>query len=93
MDTFMDSNWYFIRYLSPDDQAAPVRPDLPEKWLPVDQYTGGAEHAVMHLLYALLLEGASRYRSGQGDEPFLRLFNQGQILARTVSACPSPAVM
>ena len=81
MDTFMDSNWYFIRYLSPRYDAAPVDPQRAGKWLPVDQYTGGAEHAVMHLLYARFFWKLARDLAiVQGDEPFLRLFNQGQIL-------------
>jgi leucyl-tRNA synthetase len=81
MDTFMDSNWYFIRYLSPQYDRGPVNPELSRKWLPVDQYTGGAEHAVMHLLYARFFWKAIRDMGlVQGDEPFLRLFNQGQIL-------------
>jgi leucyl-tRNA synthetase len=81
MDTFMDSNWYFIRYLSPDYDQGPVDPALAQRWLPVDQYTGGAEHAVMHLLYARFFWKAIRDMGiVQGDEPFLRLFNQGQIL-------------
>jgi leucyl-tRNA synthetase len=81
MDTFMDSNWYFIRYLSPRYDAAPVDPQRAGKWLPVDQYTGGAEHAVMHLLYARFFWKLARDLAIiQGDEPFLRLFNQGQIL-------------
>jgi len=81
MDTFMDSNWYFIRYLSPHYDQGPVDPVLAEKWLPVDQYTGGAEHAVMHLLYARFFWKVARDLGlVQGDEPFLRLFNQGQIL-------------
>ncbi|TET96573.1 MAG: leucine--tRNA ligase, partial [Dehalococcoidia bacterium] len=81
MDTFMDSNWYFIRYLSPQYDAAPVDPQRAGKWLPVDQYTGGAEHAVMHLLYARFFWKLARDLGiVQGDEPFLRLFNQGQIL-------------
>ncbi len=81
MDTFMDSNWYFIRYLSPRYDKGPVDPELARRWLPVDQYTGGAEHAVMHLLYARFFWKAIRDMGlVQGDEPFLRLFNQGQIL-------------
>jgi leucyl-tRNA synthetase len=81
MDTFMDSNWYFVRYLSPNYEKGPVNPELARRWLPVDQYTGGAEHAVMHLLYARFFWKAIRDMGlVQGDEPFLRLFNQGQIL-------------
>jgi len=81
MDTFMDSNWYFVRYLSPDFDGGPVDPALAEKWLPVDQYTGGAEHAVMHLLYARFFWKVMRDLGVvKGDEPFKRLFNQGQIL-------------
>jgi leucyl-tRNA synthetase len=81
MDTFMDSNWYFIRYLSPDYDKGPVDPELSARWLPVDQYTGGAEHAVMHLLYARFFWKVARDLGVvQGPEPFLRLFNQGQIL-------------
>ena len=81
MDTFMDSNWYFIRYLSPRYEAGPVEPARAEGWLPVDQYTGGAEHAVMHLLYARFFWKVARDLGVvRGDEPFLRLFNQGQIL-------------
>ena len=81
MDTFMDSNWYFIRYLSPDYDQAPVDPKLAEVWLPVDQYSGGAEHAVMHLLYARFFWKVARDLGVvKGPEPFLRLFNQGQIL-------------
>jgi leucyl-tRNA synthetase len=81
MDTFMDSNWYFVRYLSPNYHDAPVDPVRAEAWLPVDQYTGGAEHAVMHLLYARFFWKAIRDLGlAKGDEPFLRLFNQGQIL-------------
>ncbi|MCH7483555.1 MAG: leucine--tRNA ligase [Chloroflexi bacterium] len=81
MDTFMDSNWYFVRYLSPDYHDGPVDPEVAKRWLPVDQYTGGAEHSVMHLLYARFFWKVMRDLGVvQGDEPFKRLFNQGQIL-------------
>ncbi len=81
MDTFMDSNWYFVRYLCPQYSAGPIDPQRADKWLPVDQYTGGAEHAVMHLLYARFFWKVIRDMGMiQGDEPFLRLFNQGQIM-------------
>ncbi len=81
MDTFVDSSWYFMRYLSPHYQDGPFDPELGRRWLPVDQYTGGAEHAVMHLLYARFFWKVCRDLGlVEGDEPFLRLFNQGQIL-------------
>ena len=81
MDTFMDSNWYFLRYLSPDYDEAPVDPEIARKLAPVDQYTGGAEHAVMHLLYARFFWKVMRDLGVvEGHEPFKRLFNQGQIL-------------
>jgi leucyl-tRNA synthetase len=81
MDTFIDSSWYWYRYLSPHKGDGPVDQDLEERWNPVDQYTGGAEHAVMHLLYARFFTKAmSDLGIVQDREPFRRLFNQGQIL-------------
>ena len=81
MDTFVDSSWYFLRYASPHYADGPFDPALVKQWAPVDQYTGGAEHAVMHLLYARFFTKALR-DLGIIDfgEPFLRLFNQGIIL-------------
>jgi leucyl-tRNA synthetase len=81
MDTFMDSNWYFMRYVDPHNPEAPFAREPAELWMPVDQYTGGAEHAVMHLLYARFFTKVVR-DLGLIDfgEPFTRLFNQGQIL-------------
>jgi len=81
MDTFIDSSWYWFRYLAPHKDDAPVDVDLVRDWTPVDQYTGGAEHAVMHLLYSRFFTKAMR-DLGLVDarEPFRRLFNQGQIL-------------
>jgi leucyl-tRNA synthetase len=81
MDTFMDSSWYWFRYLSPDEPGGPVDREMTDKWTPVDQYTGGAEHAVMHLLYARFFTKAMADCGLVRDrEPFKRLFNQGQIL-------------
>jgi len=82
MDTFMCSSWYFLRYASPNDNTAPFASDKVSYWLPVDLYTGGAEHAVMHLFYARFFTKALR-DMGLVDfaEPFKRLFNQGIIIA------------
>jgi leucyl-tRNA synthetase len=81
MDTFMDSSWYWFRYLSPDKDDGPVDRAMVDAWTPVDQYTGGAEHAVMHLLYSRFFTKAMRdVGLIDQDEPFKRLFNQGQIL-------------
>ena len=82
MDTFVDSSWYMFRFASPTEDGAPFDPDLLGQWLPVDQYTGGAEHAVMHLLYSRFFTKAMRDMGMLNfDEPFLRLFNQGTIIA------------
>ena len=81
MDTFVDSSWYMERFTSPKYSQGPFDPAALKEWMPVDQYTGGAEHAVMHLLYARFFTKALR-DMGLVDfgEPFLRLYNQGIIL-------------
>jgi len=82
MDTFMCSSWYFLRYTSPHFDTAAFDTERVKYWLPVDLYTGGAEHAVMHLFYARFFIKALR-DMGLVDfgEPFSRLFNQGVIIA------------
>ncbi|MDP2730224.1 MAG: leucine--tRNA ligase [Dehalococcoidales bacterium] len=82
MDTFMCSNWYYLRYTSPHFDSAPFDDKKVNYWLPVDLYTGGAEHAVMHLLYARFFFKAIKDMGLVNlDEPFTRLFNQGTIIA------------
>ena len=81
MDTFMDSSWYQYRYLSPHYNEGPFNPERGAKWLPVDQYTGGIEHAVMHLLYTRFFTKVMRDLGlVDFDEPMKKLFNQGIIL-------------
>jgi len=83
MDTFMCSNWYFLRFASPKTDDAPFDVEKIKYWLPVDLYTGGAEHAVMHLFYARFFIKALRDMGlVDFDEPFTRLFNQGTIIYR-----------
>ena len=80
MDTFMCSNWYMYRYVDPHNHHAPIGRELANEWLPIDIYTGGAEHAVMHLFYARFFAKAARDMGIlEIDEPFTRLFNQGTI--------------
>ena len=81
MDTFMDSSWYWFRYLSPDKDDGPIDLERVRRWTPVDMYTGGVEHAILHLLYARFFTKVLR-DLGLVDhgEPFARLRNQGMIL-------------
>lgn len=82
LDTFVDSSWYYFRYLSPNDSTAALNKELIKKWLPVDLYIGGIEHATMHLLYARFI---SRFLAKHGyidlsvTEPFKKLFNIGMV--------------
>ena len=80
MDTFVDSAWYFLRYCDPNIHDKPFNPDLVKKWLPVDFYVGGAEHAVTHLIYARFITQCL-YDMGyvDFDEPFLKVRHQGII--------------
>jgi leucyl-tRNA synthetase len=81
MDTFMCSSWYHLRYLSPDYEDGPFDPAEYDYWMPVDTYTGGVEHATMHLIYTRFFHKALRDAEiTKGDEPMLQLRNQGQIL-------------
>ncbi|MEA2677017.1 MAG: leucyl-tRNA synthetase [Chloroflexota bacterium] len=81
MDTFVDSSWYWWRYLDPTKEDGPVDRALNEAWCPVEQYTGGAEHAVLHLMYARFFAKALNDLGLVHErEPWKRLFNQGQIL-------------
>ena len=81
LDTFMCSSWYQMRYVDPHNPERPFSTEAMRQWLPVDLYTGGAEHAVMHLLYTRFFWKAARDMGiVEGGEPMKRLFNQGVIL-------------
>ncbi|HEY5341623.1 MAG TPA: leucine--tRNA ligase [Candidatus Aquilonibacter sp.] len=82
MDTFFESSWYYIRYLDPHNTSAPWTPALANRWMNVDQYIGGAEHAVLHLLYSRFFYKFFHDRGwvSGSDEPFERLFHQGMVL-------------
>ncbi|MGV8884882.1 MAG: leucine--tRNA ligase [Microbacteriaceae bacterium] len=82
MDTFVDSSWYFLRFLSSQDSTQAFDPKLAEKWAPVDQYVGGVEHAILHLLYARFITKVL-FDLGHVSftEPFSALLNQGMVLS------------
>ena len=83
MDTFVDSSWYFLRYTCPDNDQAMVD-ESTSQWMPVDQYIGGIEHAILHLLYARFWTKLMRDEGLVSvDEPFARLLTQGMVLAET----------
>ncbi|MEU5862874.1 MULTISPECIES: leucine--tRNA ligase [unclassified Nonomuraea] len=81
MDTFVDSSWYYLRYTSPGYTDGPFDPEQVRKWGPIDQYVGGIEHAVLHLLYSRFF---TKVLHDMGmvsfTEPFLRMLNQGQVI-------------
>jgi leucyl-tRNA synthetase len=81
MDTFVDSSWYFLRFLSPHDDTQAFDPERVKAWAPVDQYVGGVEHAILHLLYARFI---TKVLFDLGhidfDEPFSALLNQGMVI-------------
>jgi leucyl-tRNA synthetase len=80
MDTFVDSSWYFMRFLSPSLETAPFQKDAVNRWLPVNQYIGGVEHAILHLLYSRFVVKVLRDMDFVSfPEPFERLFTQGMI--------------
>jgi len=80
MDTFVDSSWYYARFLSPHDDKKIFDTKLANRWLPVDQYIGGIEHAILHLLYArFICRALHDLGLTTVEEPFTRLFNQGVI--------------
>jgi leucyl-tRNA synthetase len=81
IDTFVDSSWYFFRYCSPNEEHRAFDPERVGRWMPVGQYTGGVEHAILHLLYARFFTKVLKDMGMVSfDEPFPRLMNQGQVI-------------
>lgn len=84
MDTFVESSWYFARYASPNYEGGLVDPKAANHWLPVDQYIGGIEHAILHLLYARFFHKLMRDEGlVTSNEPFKNLLTQGMVVAET----------
>ncbi|ABE37674.1 leucyl-tRNA synthetase [Rhodopseudomonas palustris BisB5] len=84
MDTFVDSSWYFARFTDPWNENAPTTPDVVNRMLPVDQYIGGVEHAILHLLYSRFFTRAMKATGHVGlDEPFRGMFTQGMVVHET----------
>jgi len=84
MDTFVESSWYYARYASPQCDTGMVDKAAAQKWLPVDQYIGGIEHAILHLLYARFFHKLMRDEGlVHGNEPFVNLLTQGMVVAPT----------
>lgn len=86
MDTFVDSSWYFARFTDPWNTEAPTTPDVVNRMMPVDQYIGGVEHAILHLLYSRFFTRAMKAAGHidiQHDEPFAGLFTQGMVVHET----------
>ncbi len=84
MDTFVDSSWYFARFTDPTNEHAPTTRSAVDHWLPVDQYIGGIEHAILHLLYSRFFTRAMRATGHIGvSEPFAGLFTQGMVVHET----------
>jgi leucyl-tRNA synthetase len=84
MDTFVDSSWYFARFTDPWREGSPTDRSAVDEWLPVDQYIGGIEHAILHLLYSRFFTRAMKATGHAGlDEPFAGLFTQGMVVHET----------
>lgn len=81
MDTFVDSSWYFLRYIDPNNTKEPFGKEVVNNWIPVDQYIGGVEHAIMHLLYSrFFVKAFNQMGMLNFNEPFKNLLTQGMVL-------------
>ena len=90
MDTFVDSSWYFARFTDPWNEKAPTTRAVVDRYLPVDQYIGGVEHAILHLLYSRFFTRAMKVTGHIGiEEPFAGMFTQGMVVHETYQNQPT----